>query len=170
MYICKIQWLRFSTSILAALSRWQKEPSSLKKASFSSYSTSSVSSTATDYQHPRRAVLAWVVGPCGLVLKGLKDSTRRYANYAVVGSPNSLYHHWNWRPVKLHFLGQQLFTTTLGYIDKNWYRSSQKQTLKTWKRQVFYFFAQGKNLLRRKLVGTIHFKLSIQYKNCKILL
>ena len=48
------------------------------------YSTSSVSSTATDYQHSRRAVLAWAVGPCGLVLKGLKDSTRRYANYAVV--------------------------------------------------------------------------------------
>ena len=48
------------------------------------YSTSSVSSTATDYQHSRRAVLAWAVGPCGLVLKGLKDSSRRYANYAVV--------------------------------------------------------------------------------------
>ena len=47
------------------------------------YSTSSVSSTATDYQHSRRAVLAWAVGPCGLVLQGLKDSTRRYANYAV---------------------------------------------------------------------------------------
>ena len=47
------------------------------------YSTSSVSSSATDYQHSRRAVLAWAVGPCGVVLKGLKDSTRRYANYAV---------------------------------------------------------------------------------------
>ena len=29
-----------------------------------SYSTSSVSSSATDYQHSRRAVLAWAVGPC----------------------------------------------------------------------------------------------------------
>ena len=47
------------------------------------YSTSSVSSAATDYQHSRRAVLAWAVGPCGLVLKGLKDSSRRYTNYIV---------------------------------------------------------------------------------------
>ena len=41
------------------------------------YSTSSVSSSATDYQHSRRAVLAWAVGPCGLVLEGLKHSSRR---------------------------------------------------------------------------------------------
>ena len=48
------------------------------------YSTSSVSSAAADYQHLRRAVLAWAVGPCGLVLEGLKDSSRRYATYAVI--------------------------------------------------------------------------------------
>ena len=48
-----------------------------------SYSTSSVSSAAADYQHLRRAVLAWAVGPCDLVLEGLKDSSRRYATYAV---------------------------------------------------------------------------------------
>ena len=55
----------------------------IKPKLLSTYSTSSVSSTVTDYQHSRRAVLAWAVGPCGIVLKGQKDSTRRYANYAV---------------------------------------------------------------------------------------
>ena len=47
------------------------------------YSTSSVSSAA-DYQHSQAwAVPAWAVWPCGLVLQGQKDSSRRYATYAV---------------------------------------------------------------------------------------